>query len=380
MATGNGTRKRSLVVVQLSGGNDVLNTIVPYTDGLYHDFRQSVKVEADKVIKLDDRFGFNPRLAPLKGLWDEGKMAIINGIGYPSPNRSHFRSMDIWHTAEPAKIGNDGWLGRAIRDLDPRGENVLTGVNFGKGLPRVLSCSGVPVASVGGNLETYGLFPDKQDEWLRKYALDCFSEMYGGVDGRDAVLSFLGQTGTSALRGADILRTAPSKYTSSVEYGSDPLAQSLKNVAQVMFAGFGTRIYYTQQGSYDTHADQANTHGKLITHAAAAIRDFLDDVREHGMEDEVLVFAFSEFGRRVKDNGDGTDHGSGGSAFIFGGGVKGGMYGEYPSLRLEDQLDGDLHFNNDFRSTYATILEQWLGLDSKTNLAGTFEQFDFVRK
>lgn len=380
MTSGNGTKKRSLVVIQLSGGNDALNTIVPYNDGLYYDSRRSIRIEPDKVLKIDDRFGFNPTMAPIKELWDEGKVAIMNGIGYPSPNRSHFRSMDIWHTAEPAKIGHDGWLGRALRDLDSKGENVLTGVNFGRGLPRALSCQGVPVASVGSDLANYGFFPDKQDERLRKYAIECFSEMYGGVHGRDAVMSFLGQTGSNALRGADILKTAPSKYSSTVEYAADQLAQSLKAVAQVMFADFGTRVYYTQQGGYDTHADQMNIHTKQTSDAAAAIRDFMDDLKEHGRQDEVIILAFSEFGRRVKDNGNGTDHGSGGLAFIIGGQVNGGTYAEYPSLRLEDQLEGDLLFNNDFRSTYATILDRWLGLDSKTILNGSFEQFDFVQK
>ncbi len=380
MTSGNGTKKRSLVVIQLSGGNDALNTIVPYNDGLYYDSRRSIRIEPDKVLKIDDRFGFNPSMAPLKDLWDEGEVAIINGVGYPKPDRSHFRSMDIWHTAEPTKIGHDGWLGRALRDLDPKGENVLTGINFGRGLPRALSCQGVPVASVGGDLANYGLFPEKQDEQLRQYALQCFSEMYGGVDGRDAVMSFLGQTGSNALRGADILKTAPSKYSSTVEYAADPLAQSLKAVAQVMFADFGTQVYYTQQGSYDTHADQMNVHTKATSQAAAAIRDFMDDLKEHGREEEAIILAFSEFGRRVKDNGNGTDHGSGGVAFIIGGQVNGGTYAEYPSLRLEDQLEGDLQFNNDFRSTYATILDRWLGLDSKAILNGSFEQFDFVQK
>ena len=145
--------KRALVVLQLVGANDPLNTVVPYSDPLYYDNRPTVSVPADQVLPIDDDFGFNPNMAPVKSLWDQGKVAVINGIGYPNPNRSHFRSMDIWHTAEPDKIATEGWLGRAIRDMDPNGENVLTGVNFGRGLPRSLGCRGVPVASVG-NLET----------------------------------------------------------------------------------------------------------------------------------------------------------------------------------------------------------------------------------
>ena len=149
-------KKRSLVVMQLSGANDCLNTVVPYSNGLYYDFRPNVHLDAEAVLPIDDNFGFNPNMGSIKALWDQGKVAIINGIGYANPNRSHFRSMDIWHTAEPDAIATEGWLGRTIRDLDPKAENVLTGVNFGRGLPRALACKGVPVASVG-NLETYGV-------------------------------------------------------------------------------------------------------------------------------------------------------------------------------------------------------------------------------
>ena len=331
------------------------------------------------MLPLDDTHAFNPDMAPIKSLWDQKKVAVINGIGYPNPNRSHFRSMDIWHTAEPDDIGTEGWLGRAIREIDPEGENVLTGVNFGRGLPRALGCRGVPVASVG-NLETYGLFPDVQDERLRKYALEAFAKMYGGGKGKDAVMDFLGQTGSDALKGADILRTAPAQYKSSVEYADNPIAQSLRGAAQVMFADLGTRIYYTQHGSFDTHSGELASHSKLWQDVSGAVSDFMDDLKEHGREDDAIVLIFSEFGRRIKDNGSGTDHGSGGVAFVLGGQVDGGLYGQYPSLRAEDQLEGDLHFNNDFRSTYSTILEQWLSLEAEPIVNGRFEQIDFLRK
>ena len=370
---------KSLVVVQLSGGNDYLNTVIPYNDGGYYDHRPTVKIEQDRVLPLDDTHAFNPDMAPIKSLWDEKKVAVINGIGYPNPNRSHFRSMDIWHTAEPDDIGTEGWLGRAIREIDPEGENVLTGVNFGRGLPRALGCRGVPVASVG-NLETYGLFPDVQDERLRKYALEAFAKMYGGDKGKDAVMDFLGQTGSDALKGADILRTAPAQYTSSVEYADNPIAQSLRGAAQVMFADLGTRIYYTQHGSFDTHSGELASHAKLWQEVSGAVSDFMDDLKEHGREDDAIVFIFSEFGRRIKDNGSGTDHGSGGVAFVVGGQVDGGLYGQYPSLRAEDQLEGDLRFNNDFRSTYTTILDDWLKLEAEPIVNGRFEKIDFLKK
>ena len=376
MASQNGNHQKSLVVVQLSGGNDTLNTVVPFNNGLYHDFRQKVRLDTTKVHPISDDLAFNPSMGPVKRLWDEGNVAVINGIGYPNPNRSHFRSMDIWHTAMPDDIGRDGWLGLATRELDPTGDNVLTAVNFGRGLPRALAVRGVPVASVG-NLETYGLFPDVQDEIMRKYALEAFSQMYGG-QGKDNVMEFLGQTGRDALKGADILRTAPAQYESTVEYAANPIAQSLKSVAQVLFADLGTRIFYTQHGSFDTHSGEIISHAKLWDEVAGGIGDFYDDLREHGRENDVAILVFSEFGRRIKDNGSGTDHGSGGTAFVIGGEVNGGLYGDYPSIESHMQLEGDLHFNNDFRMTYATLLDRWFKIDSEPIVNGQFEHFEFM--
>ncbi|HIO62726.1 MAG TPA: DUF1501 domain-containing protein [Dehalococcoidia bacterium] len=379
MALGNGNGKKNLVVIQLTGGNDTLNTVIPYNDGLYYDNRRTVAYKPESVLPISDELAFNPKMGSMKRLWDDGKMALINGIGYPSPNRSHFRSMDIWHTAEPDDIGKEGWLGRTARVLDPNAENVLTAVNFGRGLPRALGVKGVPVASVG-NLETYGLFPDLQDDMMRKIALDAFAKMYGGARGQDAVMDFLGQTGSDALKGADILRTAPGLYSSNVEYAANPIADSLKSVAQVMFANLGTRIYYTIQGGYDTHSGEMATHAQLWDHLSGAVGDFWDDLVEHDRQDDTLIFIFSEFGRRIKDNGSGTDHGSGGSAFLVGGQVIGGMYGEYPSLEPEKQLEGDLQFNNDFRRTYATILDRWLHVGSEDIINGSFEPHEIIAR
>jgi len=379
MASGNGNGEKNLVVIQLTGGNDTLNTVIPYNDGLYYDNRRTVAYKPESVLPISDELAFNPKMGSMKRLWDDGKMALINGIGYPSPNRSHFRSMDIWHTAEPDDIGKEGWLGRTARVLDPNAENVLTAVNFGRGLPRALGVKGVPVASVG-NLETYGLFPDLQDDMMRKIALDAFAKMYGGARGQDAVMDFLGQTGSDALKGADILRTAPGLYSSNVEYAANPIADSLKSVAQVMFANLGTRIYYTIQGGYDTHSGEMATHAQLWDHLSGAVGDFWDDLVEHDRQDDTLIFIFSEFGRRIKDNGSGTDHGSGGSAFLVGGQVIGGIYGEYPSLEPEKQLEGDLQFNNDFRRTYATILDRWLHFGSEDIINGSFEPHEIIAR
>jgi len=366
-----------LVVIQLTGGNDAVNTIIPYSDPLYYDNRPTVGIPQDQVLAIDGHLGFNPAMAPIKELYDQGKVAVINGIGYPNPSRSHFRSMDIWHTCEPEKTGDEGWLGRVIRDLDPKAENVLTGVNFGRGLPRALALNGVPVASVAV-LETYGVLTGITIESERSQALDVFARMYVPVLGSGPVTDYLVQTGQDALKGADILKTAPGAYSSNVEYAPSPIGENLQGIAKVLLAGLGTRVFYTQHFGYDTHANEGPTHPKLWTEASQAIADFYDDLREHGASEDVLMFVFTEFGRRVHDNGSGTDHGSGGVAFVIGDPVKGGMYSEYPSLKPDDLLEGDLHFNMDFRGVYGTMVEKWLGLDAVPVVGGNFEQLDFL--
>ena len=370
-------RPRSLVILQLSGGNDALNTVIPYGDGLYYDWRKDVHIEQEKVLQIDSYLGFNPALRSIKHLWDQEKVAVINGVGYPDPNRSHFRSIDIWNTCESIGIGDSGWLGRALRELDPKAENPIAGVNFGKGLPRALSCKGVPVASVS-DLENYGLFPDIRGQQSRDLALSAFSQIYGSAMAHDNVSQFIGQTGIDALKGADILRTAPGQYSSAIEYASNPIAQSMKSIAQVLTADIGTRVFYTQHGSFDTHAAELETHSRLWTETSDAIGDFMEDMKEHNLQEDVLVLVWSEFGRRIRDNSAGTDHGSGGVAFAIGGDVKGGLYGEYPSLKESDHLEGDLHFNNDFRSIYSTIAERWLDVDPDTVSNGHYEQHEFI--
>src|SRR5919109_2590412 len=333
-----------LVVLQMSGAYDALNTVIPYSDPLYMDYRPVLKVEPEQVLHIDDKVGFHPAMAPLKALYDEGKVAVIQGIGYPNPIRSHFRSMDIWHTAEPAKMITDGWLGRAIRDLDPHKENILTAVNFGRGLPRALAAPGVSVASVG-NLETYGVLTGIKGEDQRTEALEIFARTYSPAIGSGPVNDYLSQTGLDALKGADILTTAPQKYSSTVKYNSDTVAQYMRNIAQVHLAGLGTRILYTTapQNSFDTHATEMAKHPQLWQDVSNAVGAFYQDLKEHNASSNVVILLFTEFGRRVHDNGSGTDHGSGGIAFVIGDAVKGGLYGEYPSLAPEKLLEGDLH-------------------------------------
>jgi len=369
-----------LVILQMSGAYDALNTFIPYSDPHYADYRQVLRIPPEEVLAVDDKVGFHPAMAPIKNMYDQGKVAVLQGIGYPNPIRSHFRSMDIWHTAEPDKMITDGWLGRAIRDLDPDKENILTAVNFGRGLPRALAAPGVSVASVG-DLNSYGVLTGIEDKQDRTQALDIFGRMYSPMIGSGAVNDYLSQTGLDALKGADILSTAPKTYSSSVEYGGSPFAQWLKNIAQVHIAGFGTRVLYTgvNPGTFDTHANENITMPKLWGDVSNAVSDFYEDLKEHHANEEVVMLMFTEFGRRVQENGSGTDHGSGSVAFVIGDSVKGGLYGEYPSLEPDKLDQGDLQWNNDFRGTYATLLEKWMGVDANPVLGGQFEQFDFIK-
>ena len=368
-----------LVILQLTGGNDYLNTLIPYTDPLYHQNRPAVGIAEDQVVGLDDKLGFHPSMAPLKTLWDEDKMAIIHGVGYENSPRSHFRSMDIWHTCEPNKVGTEGWVGRAVRDLDPHKENVLTAVNFGQGLPRAMALPGVPVASVS-DLENYGVLTGISGEAQRARALERFARVYAPAIGRGPVMDYLGQTGLDALKGADILKTAPEAYSSSVEYAASPIAQKLRGIAMVHLANLGTRVFYTAHATFDTHAGQPPAHAQLWKDVSEGIVDFFEDLREHDAADNVVMFLFSEFGRRVRDNGSGTDHGAGGVAFAIGDRVKGGHHSEYPSLKPQDLQEGDLVPNIDFRGIYSSLLEKHLALDPVPIVDGTFEQLDFIKK
>ena len=375
------TKKDPVVVIlQLTGANDYMNTIIPYTNGEYYDNRPKVRIPQDTVLPIDDELAFNPNMGPLKDMYDDGKGAIIHGIGFENSPRSHFRAMDIWHTCEPEVVGTEGWVAKVVRDLDPQGENVLKCVNFGQGLPRALALRGVPITSVS-NLESYGVMssvPGISGEEERARLLDRFARMYAPAIGTGATMDYLGQTGRDALMGADIIKAAPENYTSTIEYADNGIAKYLRDVARVHTANLGTQIFYTAHGPFDTHFNQPPMHARLWTEVSGAISDFFDDLREHDAADNLIMMIFTEFGRRVRDNGTGTDHGAGGGAFIIGDQVKGGMYGNYPSLKPEDLNQGDLDPSYDFRGFYSSVVDQWLGLDPVPIVGGKFEQIQFV--
>jgi len=363
-----------LVVVQLSGGNDFMNTLIPYTEGIYYDTRPTVGIPQDQVLPLDDKLAFHPSAAPLRDLFQAGQLAVVQGIGYQNSSRSHFRALDIWHTCEPEKVATEGWLAKVIREIDPQGENPLTAVSFGRGLPRALAAPGVRATSVD-NLDTYGLMNGIEIEAQRQQGLEIFKRMYTPAVGAGLVAEYLRETGQSVLAGADRLKEARASYTSRVEYANNSIAKALRDVARVHTAGLGTRIFYTQHGGYDHHAQELPSHAKLLAELSGALTTFLQDLREHDAADNVAILVFTEFGRRIKDNGSGTDHGSGGGAFVVGNDVKGGLYSEYPSLKPSEWLNGeDLRHTVDFRSVYSTMLAQWLKVDPQPIVGGAYEQ------
>lgn len=373
---GNGHSKKDpvLVVVQLSGGNDFMNTLVPFTNGVYYDVRPLVRVPEDKVLPITDTLGFHPSAGPLRELFQAGNLAMVQGIGYENSSRSHFRAMDIWHTCEPHKISTEGWLAKVIRLLDPEGANPLTGVSFGRGLPRAMAAPGVTATSVD-NLDNYGLLTPIEVAEQRQQDLQFFKRMYTPAIGTGIVMDYLSQTGQGVLTGADLLKEAPRRYTSTVQYADNPIAKSLRDVARVHTANLGTRVFYTQHGGYDHHAQEVPTHSRLLGEVSGALSSFMQDLREHDAADNVAILVFSEFGRRMKDNGSGTDHGSGGGAWIVGDPVKGGLYAEYPSLAPADWANGeDLRHTIDFRGVYGTMLEQWMGIDPTEIVGGVYEQ------
>jgi uncharacterized protein (DUF1501 family) len=366
-----------VVVLQLTGGNDYLNTTIPYNNPLYRDNRAAVGIPDNNIIHLDANYGMPDYMAPMKKFWDENKLAVLHGVGFKDSPRSHFRAMDIWHTCEPEKVGTEGWLGRVAREFDPNKENVVQVVSMGPSLPRSLVCPGVPVACVAGPLERYGFLPQVQGN-ERAHVLDRFANMYSSAIGSGPVMDYLSETAIDSLKGEDIIKVAPQRYSSTVQYPNTPIARKLKGIAQVHIAEIGSRIFYCDHSTFDTHAGQNPGHGNLWSAVSQGIEAFMADLREHNKADNVIMLLFSEFGRRVQDNGSGTDHGAGGVAFVLGEKVKGGHYGEMPSLKPEHLVQGDLNPNMDFRSIYSTILDKWLGLNPAPIVNGTFEQPAFL--
>ena len=364
---------RVLLVVELAGGNDGLNTVVPFEDPLYYRQRPTLALDKKKLVKLTDHIGLHPELEPLHKLFHDGQLAIVQGVGYPQPDRSHFRSMEIWHTASTdAKPPAAGWLGRFL-DLAGKAapERPLAGLTLTDSLPQALQAQEA-VAAVVASFESFdgeGNDATPDARMLRKLVMPKASA-------HEPVAFLRGQV-ENTFRVAQQLKDAAGRYKSKVQYPDSDLGKQLRRAAQIISGGVGTRVLFASQGGYDTHASQFDSHGALLAELAAALAAFQEDLQGLHAADRVVTMVFSEFGRRVDENGSrGTDHGAASCMFLLGSKVKGGLAGSYPSL--EKLGDGDLVFNTDFRSVYATLLDRWLGASSQKLLQGRFECLDLL--
>lgn len=364
-----------LVVIQFAGGNDGLNTIVPYGSPLYYQDRPNIAVPAKNVLPIDSTVGFNPNLQALKALYDKGQVAIIQGVGYPNPDLSHFRSTQIWESGDPSGTTQTGWLGRFLDTALAGSDNPFAAVAVGPMVPPTLLSSRVPVTSI----ESVSSFRFAINQSSAGRVLKAYQKMYSATHEKDApYVSLVRRAGANAEVGTHELQGISTAYQPSVTYPQNVLARELQLVAQIIAAGLGTRVFHVTLGGFDDHAAEVYTHANLLKVFGESVAAFQQDLVDHGKADQVIMMTFSEFGRRVRENaGRGTDHGTAAPLFVIGSKVKGGMYGDDPILgNLDD--DGDLKYGIDFRSVYSTVLDGWLGASAKTVLGGSFERLPFL--
>jgi uncharacterized protein (DUF1501 family) len=367
----------SLVVLQLSGGHDGLNAVIPYADALYYQLRPQLGIAADKVLQLDDRVGLHPSLTSFKTLYDAGKLAILQGVGYPNPNRSHFRSMEIWQTARPTgPAPEQGWLGAFVAEIYKTGESPFECVNFGNSVPQALHTTHAPVAAIQ-DTSSFQFLVDRRFPSMKEPMLRTFGQVATHPAQGTPALQLVADTWDATNQAVKTLSSLTEKYQARAQYPTNPLGKTLQQVAQMLSSDIGTRVVYLQLGGFDTHANEKPQHATLMTQLADSLAAFQTDLEGQGLADQVLTMTFSEFGRRVKENGSqGTDHGAAGPMFVLGQSVKGGLYGDHPGL--SDLDDGDLKFGMDFRAVYATVLENWLGASAQDLLGGSFDTLNFV--
>ncbi len=376
-----------LVVLQMAGGNDGLNMVVPFADDAYHRARPQLALPADKILRLNSYAGLNPRLTGLKSLFDDGHLAVIQGVGYPNPNRSHFRSTEIWQTASDAeRTEREGWLGRYF-DNCCAGSDPTVGVAIGNEMPQAFTAR-TPTGVVFSRPEQFRFKGSEEEAFYRELnqpADGTLASPEGGSIGAIAgatssdlsAADFLQRTALDAQVSSDKILAIARKSKSTIAYPPGQLANSLSLIARMIGGGLTTRVYYASQGGFDTHARQANAHNRLMTELNDALAAFVADLKQQGNFERVLLLTFSEFGRRVQENANGgTDHGTAAPMFVLGGRVKPGLFGKYPSLTNLD--NGDLKFNTDFRSVYGSVLEKWLGAPSAEVLGRKFPMLPLV--
>jgi len=368
---------RILVVVQLAGGNDGLNTLVPFHSDAYYRARPTLAIPADQVIKLDAELGFHPAAVGLKSLYDDGHLCVVQQVGYPNPNRSHFRSMDIWHTASPDGRLHEGWIGRYF-DNCCRGEpDPKAGIALTAEAP--LALRGQKFAPIAfSRPEMLNLRPVDGRMATRSAIASLNRPDAERKDGPPvSTLDFLTRTALDAQVAADDIRRAAAR-DDGARFPESQLSQSLRTVSRLIAANLPTRVYFVSLSGFDTHARQANRHRQLLEQLGQALQAFIQALAKQGNLGRTLVMTFSEFGRRVAENGSaGTDHGEAAPMFLLGGDVRAGLCG--PTPQLENLNRGDLPFAIDFRQVYAAVLSDWLGADATRLLGGRFDPPDIFR-
>ncbi len=359
-----------LVVVQLSGGNDGLSTVIPHGDDAYYRARRATAIPRKDVIRIDDYHGFHPGLAPLHALWESGKLTVVQGASYPDPTRSHFESMDVWHAgARAGRREGAGWLGRAIDRLHPDAPSPNLLVSVGRNVPFALAArTNKPVSVVD---------PRQARIFAREEPVceSCDPKARSGESGArpsaELEEEFLRRVAADARASSRKMAGAIERYAPKADYPQGRLAASLRTIAALVVGRLDARVFYAELGGFDTHAQQRGRHDALMRELGAALAAFQADLEKQGAADRVAVVTFSEFGRRVKENASGgTDHGVAGPMFVLGSKVRGGLATRHPSLTDLDA--GDLKMTTDFRSVYATVLEDWLGVRSEDVLGGAF--------
>ncbi len=387
-----------LVILQMAGGNDGLNTVIPFGNDFYHKARPRIGIAADQVLKLNDDVGLHPALAGFKGLYDAGQLSVIQGVGYPNPNRSHFRSTEIWQTASDSnRFEKYGWLGRYF-DNACAGCDPTVGVNIGRQMPQAFAAKNPKGVSVD-NPQNYRFISsekplngqgDMMEQSFRELNEQDLGEDHnsGGsiasISGpaartKGSPLDFLERTALDAQVSSDQIRAISSRTENKATYPGSQLGGSLKLVAKLIGGGLSTRIFYVSQGGYDTHTNQIGAQERLLRDLGDSVKAFTEDMKAQGNMERVLVMTFSEFGRRVSENANGgTDHGAAAPMFVVGNKIKAGLLGKYPSLAPADLFQGDLKYTVDFRSVYAGVLENWLKTKSEPVLGRKFEPLALV--
>jgi uncharacterized protein (DUF1501 family) len=364
---------RTLVVVQLQGGVDGINTVVPYADAAYRSARPTLGVAEDQLIVVSDSVAFNPAMSAMKQLLDDGHLAVVQGVGYPNPTFSHFKAMDIWQSADPDAKARDGWLGRYFDGLTDLEGHPLAGLSVGRALPSAFESAKSTIPAVE-SLETFAL----QGPNDRNTSLIQLYDEYKPSGTPFAAL--LDSTVETAMASSAQLNAAHAAYKTSVDYPQSSLASGLQMIAELIDSGEAQsplRVGHVMLSGFDTHTQQGQRLAPLLQDASEALAAFWQDIVAHGHADDVLVMTWSEFGRRVAENAqDGTDHGSAGPMFLVGSKLKPGFHGEAPSLSNLD--NGNLRFTTDFRSIYATLLEDWLEAPAKDILGDSFEKLDIL--